>query len=110
MNVVDRQYGAALTTLKGRQYVFDDVSCMVAYVEGGTVADSQVSAWYVCDHAHPGVLIDAKSAFYAMGNGFRSPMRGDAAAFVNAADREAALSTKEGGSMDWNQVRSHFAK
>lgn len=110
MNVVDRQYGAALTTVKGRQYVFDDVSCMVAYVDGGTVAASQVAAWYVCDHAHPGTLIDATSASYALGNGFRSPMRGDAAAFVNTADRDAALGTNEGEAMNWDQVRSHLAK
>jgi hypothetical protein len=42
MNVVDRQYGAALVTEKGRQYVFDDVSCMVHFVAKGTVAEGQV--------------------------------------------------------------------
>lgn len=110
MNVVDRQYGAAIVTLKGRQYAFDDVACMVAYVNAGTVAEAQVAAWYVCDHAHQGVLIDATTAFYAQGNGFRSPMRGDAAAFVNAADRDVALKTKEGEAMDWKQIRSHFTQ
>ncbi len=110
MNVVDRQFGAALVTLKGRQYSFDDVSCMLAYVDGGSVADPQVAAWYVCDHAHPGVLIDATTAFYVQGDGFRSPMRGDAAAFVSIADRDAAMKVKEGEAMDWKQIRSHFKK
>ncbi len=110
MNVVDRQFGAALVTLKGRQYSFDDVSCMLAYVDGGSVADPQVAAWYVCDHAHPGVLIDATTAFYVQGDGFRSPMRGDAAAFVSIADRDVAMKVKEGEAMDWKQIRSHFKK
>lgn len=104
MNVVDRQYGAAITTLKGRQYVFDDIACMVHFVEAGTVAEGQVSGWYVCDHGKPGTLIDATTAFYLHGPSFRSPMRGDVAAFATDADREKA--NAEGAEMlDWNSAR-----
>jgi copper chaperone NosL len=105
MNVVDRQFGAALTTLKGRQYAFDDVSCMAAHVAKGTIAEGQVAAWYVCDHAHPGVLIDATKAYYLKGEGFRSPMRGDAAAFATKAERDAAMNAKGGEPMDWEPLR-----
>ncbi|MCB0769895.1 MAG: nitrous oxide reductase accessory protein NosL [Flavobacteriales bacterium] len=105
MNVVDRQYGAALTTLKGRQYAFDDVSCMAAHVAAGTIAEDQVAAWYVCDHANPGVLIDATKAYYVKGDGFHSPMRGDAAAFVSAKDRDDAMSARGGEPMDWELLR-----
>lgn len=105
MNVVDRQYGAALRTLKGRQYVFDDVQCMVQHVAKGTIAEDQVAAWYVCDHAHPGVLIDATKALYLQGEAYRSPMRGDAAAFVGVADRDAAAAVKGGRALDWEQLR-----
>jgi hypothetical protein len=48
MNVVDRQYGAALVTEKGRQYVFDDVSCMLQFVANGTVAEGQVQELGMC--------------------------------------------------------------
>lgn len=105
MNVVDRQYGAALRTVKGRQYVFDDVQCMIQHVSAGTIAEDQVAAWYVCDHAHPGTLIDALTALYLNGPGFRSPMRGDAAAFVNESDRSLAMEAKGGERMDWAQLR-----
>lgn len=105
MNVVDRQFGAALHTLKGRQYVFDDVQCMIQHVANGTIAEDQVDAWYVCDHAHPGVLIDATTAVYAKGPGFRSPMRGDAAAFATADDRTIAVKDKGGEELDWAQLR-----
>lgn len=105
MNVVDRQYGAALRTVKGRQYVFDDVQCMIQYVAKGDIAEDQVAAWYVCDHAHPGALIDAQKALYVNGPGFRSPMRGDAAAFVNEGDRDAAVKAKGGEEMNWGQLR-----
>jgi copper chaperone NosL len=105
MNVVDRQYGAALVTEKGRQYVFDDVSCMVHFVEKGTVAEGQVKAWYVCDHAKPGTLIDATTALYLHGPAFRSPMRGDVAAFAGAVERANASKQEGSTPLDWTSVR-----
>jgi len=105
MNVVDRQFGAALVTEKGRQYVFDDVACMVHFVAKGTVAESQVSAWYVCDHAAPGTLIDATTALYLHGPAFRSPMRGDVAAFAGEQARNTAAAQGAAQMMDWTAVR-----
>jgi len=110
MNVVDKQFGAALVTEKGRQYVFDDVSCMVHFVAKGTVAESQVEAWYVCDHAKPGTLIDATTALYLQGPAFRSPMRGDVAAYANEAERTKGAAQGESKPMDWTSVRQVLAK
>lgn len=105
MNVVDKQFGAALITLKGRQYVFDDISCMVKHVDAGTIAEGQVANWYVCDHAQPGVLIDATQAHYLHGPAFRSPMRGDVAAFASEETRERATVEGRTEALDWQAVR-----
>lgn len=102
MNVVDRKFGAAFTTAKGRQYVFDDAACMLRFVAQGTVAEDQVARWYVCDHAHPGTLIDATAAHYKHGAAFRSPMRGDVAAFATEAERDQAPA---GEPLDWERAR-----
>lgn len=110
MNVVDRQYGAAITTQKGRQYVFDDISCMVQFVQAGTVAEAQVSGWYVCDHTKPGTLIDATTAFYLTGAAFRSPMRGDMAAFPTAVARDGVKVQGTTEALDWNGVRARATK
>lgn len=105
MNVVDKQFGAALITQKGRQYVFDDISCMVKHVEAGTIAEGQVVGWYVCDHSAPGTLIDATSALYLHGPAFRSPMRGDVAAFASEETRTRASVDGMSESLDWQAVR-----
>ena len=110
MNVVDKKFGAAITTQKGRQYVFDDISCMVLHVEKGTVAEEQVATWSVCDHAEPGKLIDATSAFYLHGPEFRSPMRGDVAAFSTEEEREKAASNTKAEKLDWNAARELLKK
>lgn len=105
MNVVDQRFCAAILTAKGRQYAFDDAACMVQFVAKGTVAEDQVASWWVCDHAHPGSLIDAATAFYKQGPAYRSPMRGDMAAFASATDRDRAA---EGELMDWPQARKRL--
>lgn len=105
MNVVDKQFGAALTTQKGRQYVFDDISCMVQFVQAGTVAETQVATWHVCDHSKPGTLIDATTAFYLHGTAFRSPMRGDVAAFATATVRDQRKGEGAAEALDWEGAR-----
>lgn len=105
MNVVDQRFAAAIITKAGRQYVFDDAVCMVPFVVGGTVAEDQVAGWYVCDHAHPGALLDATKAFYVHGPAYRSPMRGDVAAFNTAADRDQAQGHEGGEALDWEQAK-----
>jgi copper chaperone NosL len=106
MNVVDKQFGAALITQKGRQYVFDDISCMVKHVQSGTIAEGQVSDWYVCDHSAPGTLIDATQALYLHGPSFRSPMRGDVAAFRSEEQRNLAKGKASDEAIDWERVRA----
>ena len=105
MNVVDQRFAAAIITKAGRLYVFDDAVCMVPFVIGGTVAEDQVAGWYVCDHAHPGALLDATKAFYVHGPAYRSPMRGDVAAFATAADRDQAQGHEGGEALDWEHAK-----
>ncbi len=109
MNVVDRQFAAVLITEKGRQYAFDDISCMVEYLENGTVAADQVAGLHVCDHAAPGRFIDATTAFYLHGAQFRSPMRGDMAAFATKEARSAAKKD-DNVELDWSGVKERSKK
>lgn len=109
MNVVDQHYAAALVTKKGRQYVFDDLACMVQYVADGAIAEDQVAKWYICDHANPGMLCDATQAHYLSGPAFRSPMRGDMAAFCDPAVSEKAVADGV-RRLDWNAARTEILK
>ena len=110
MNVVDRKFGAALVTSKGRRYVFDGVECLVPFVNDGQLDATDVAQWWVCDHAHPGRLLDATKASFAHGDSYRSPMRGDVAAFLTEDQCRKAQVGSEDGPMDWTAVRTTLAK
>ena len=110
MNVVDRHFGAAIVTTKGRAYIFDAPECMVHFVGGGAGAKTEVSAYYVADFAHPGVLIDATKALYLHASNIRSPMGGDCAAFATSNDREIAVKDHPGEPLDWKGVEQLFGR
>ncbi len=105
MNVMDKRFASAIITNGGRQYVFDGVECMVPFVAGGAVANVEVAGWYVCDHAHPGTLLNAATAAYVHGPAYRSPMRGDMAAFASTAERDQALGRDGGEALDWEHAK-----
>lgn len=102
MNVMDKKFAAAITTVKGRNYVFDGPECMVPFVtKDAKVPEAEVKTWYVSDFAHPGALLDATTAFYLHSTKLHSPMNGDVAAFSTEAERTAAEEEFPGEELDW---------
>lgn len=109
MNVVDAKFGAAIQTVKGRNYIFDAPECMVPFTgPKGHLVEQEVKAWYVSDFAHPGTLLDATKAFYLHAPALKSPMRGNVAAFATEADRQVAMEHFPGEALDWPAVNKLF--
>ncbi|MBP7515291.1 MAG: nitrous oxide reductase accessory protein NosL [Flavobacteriales bacterium] len=109
MNVVDQQFASAIVTKKGRTYAFDSPECMVQHVADGSIDETEVASWWVCDHAHPGTLIDATKAHYLSSPELRSPMNGNTAAFALEADRTNTATSFPGETLDWSAVRKRLA-
>ncbi|MEO8590978.1 MAG: nitrous oxide reductase accessory protein NosL [Flavobacteriales bacterium] len=110
MNVMDQHFASAIVTKKGRTYAFDSPECMVQHVAEGRVAEDKVAGWWVCDHAHPGVVIDATQAFFLLAPELHSPMNGNVAAFASETDRDAALVKSTGEPLDWKQARKQLTQ
>lgn len=110
MNVSDPRFAAVIMTTKGRQYSFDGPECMVSFVTQGSLPEAEVAQWYVSDFEHPSVLLDATKALYVHGPAFRSPMRGDVAAFASKVDRDKAVKDLGGDPMDWPDARKQLAR
>ncbi|MGV9013506.1 MAG: nitrous oxide reductase accessory protein NosL [Flavobacteriales bacterium] len=111
MNVMDKKFAAAISTVKGRSYVFDGPECMVPYVmTDAKVAEADVKTWYVTDFTHPGVLLDATKAYFLHSPKLRSPMNGNVAAFSTEGDRKAAEAEFPGEEMDWAGAKRLLAE
>ena len=106
MNVMDRQFAAAIMTKGGRTYAFDSPECMVRHVADGRIAEEQVQGWWVSDHEHPGTLLDATKALYLHASTLHSPMNGNVAAFPDAHARDQAMREHPGEALDWPSTRA----
>lgn len=97
MTITDKQFGSEIVTRTGKTYAFDAVECMLGwYASEGVVKTDQVHSLWVADHAHPGTLIDARTACYVESESLHSPMGLNVAAFASSADCDAALSKHSG--------------
>ncbi len=89
MTITDAAFAAELTTKKGRQYVFDDLSCMKDYIKENS--GLEIAGYYVTDFIHPGQFVNLSDATLIQSDSLRSPMGGNIAGF---ADRDSAVSYK----------------
>lgn len=81
MTIMDKKFGAEVVTTKGKVYKFDDVNCMVNFLNSGFLDDRDVAFRLVVDYSQPGKLIPADEAFFIKSPEIRSPMASQVASF-----------------------------
>ena len=89
MTITDQKYATQLITEKGRNYKFDDISCMVDY-ESSNAETIGKAKTYVVDFPS-GAFIETNTATFIKGGNIKSPMGGNMQAFKDkaAADKAA---------------------
>lgn len=108
MNIVDNKYGGEIVTSKGKIFKFDAVSCMFEYYKDKS--DQQKDLVFVTDFAHPGKLIDAKTAFFLDSDKLSSPMGADIAGFETKVEMENIQKLFPGKVLNWQQLTKFAIK
>ena len=104
MTISDARFGSQLVTTKGRTYNFDDVQCLLSFVEEGGVARAEVAHCYLSDYADGGKLVPADSLLLLKSESLKSPMRGDIAAFLSVEALEEVREVHGGERMTWKDL------
>lgn len=81
MTITEPAFAAQLTTVQGRHYLFDDVSCMAGYWKENP--NLKYDQFYVADVCNAPVFIDVEKATFLHSEDFRSPMGGNIGGFAN---------------------------
>lgn len=110
MTIMNDKFGAELITTKGKVFKFDDLICMVAFIKDQKLEETNISQKLVADFLNDHQLIDATNATYFVGDELNSPMRGNAAAFLNEQDATQFQNNKNGSVLQWNEVVAKFNK
>lgn len=104
MTIIDKKFGAEIISIKGKVFKFDDIICMIEFLNSGIITENQISKKLVIDFQNENSFIEVEQATFYVSNELHSPMNGNAAAFIN---KEAAIKYQDGKQgliMDWNQV------
>lgn len=96
MSIADARFAAEVLTKKGKVYKFDDVHCMAAFLQARAVELSAIHQTLVADYNEPQRFIEVGKAEFVIGSAIKSPMGGNAAAFVTAQAATATATQFEG--------------
>jgi copper chaperone NosL len=81
MTITDPKFATQVVTTKGRQYIFDDMVCLIAFGKDNKNLD--ITGYYVADYMQPQQFILIEKAMILESDSLRSPMGGNYAAFAN---------------------------
>lgn len=98
MTIMDKQFAAELLNKNGKAFKFDDMICMLDYMQH----KKEMTA-YVADFK-TGELTKASTMFFIKDAALKTPMGGSIAAFSNRSD--AAAKYPSAKLMSWNELNS----
>lgn len=101
MGISDERFGAEVLTKKGRDYKFDDLSCMKEFLNDGLVAEEEVHSLWVIDFSKPEKLINVANSFLLHNEELKSPMGSNIAAFEDKKQLDEYFSQYAGQILTW---------
>lgn len=110
MSISDTRYGASLLTEKGKEYKFDDLQCLVTWMNEGTVAPGDIKSIWMMNFSNPGEYIAAEKAEYLIHNSLKSPMASQSAAFASAEGAAKVEGTTPADLMSWADLKNRLSK
>lgn len=102
MSISESHFASELITKKGRAYKFDDMSCMLEYINN--IKKSDIQTYYVGSYQKDNLLIDASKAWYVKHEELRSPMGGNIAAFETKEEASDYAGKNGATVIDWNAL------
>jgi copper chaperone NosL len=109
MTIMDKKFGGEVVTLKGKVYKFDDVNCMVNFLNSGFLDDRDVAFKLVVDYSRPGQFIAADEAFYIKSPDIRSPMASQVASFeTEESKNEYKMQWSNSIYLTWGELTTQY--
>lgn len=108
MKLMDERFGAQLVTDKGRIYMFDDVNCMVEFMDSDEGKRHLYAYELIVDYSNPGELLDVHYTFFLKTDEIRTPMNSKIIALPNRETQEEFKADIGGILLGWGEIRANF--
>ena len=105
MTVSDPKFGAEIITVKGKIYKFDDMHCILSFINNKMLDIKEIKEVYLTDFASSNhQLIKATDALLIQSEKLNSPMNGNIAATIDTHSIKDLIEKYQGTSVSWNQL------
>ena len=102
MTVTHAAFASQINTAKGRQYVFDDLGCMIAYTKENKQEKGDIL--YVADFCKPESFLEVNKTRFMYSDSLRSPMRGNMAGFSSPDSLNVYMNRYHGKEISWTEL------
>lgn len=106
MTIVDKQHASQYVTVKGKQFKFDAIECMLNDLSEKTI--DNISILLVADYGNPETMTDAKNATYLMSEEIKSPMGAFLSAFSEEEKATKLILTDEDKIYTWLSIKEKY--
>jgi copper chaperone NosL len=111
MTLADDKFGGELVTKKGKAFKFDDIKCMVTFLNSADGKANEYSYELVVDYGHEADefdLVPVADAYFIQSTEVKSPMAGNIAAFKDQIEQQDYQKKWNATVLSWNEVKEAF--
>ena len=108
MGIADLRFGGEIITKKGKVYKFDDMKCVMGFINSGTVKEGEVSKILFMNFDKPNEFLDVNNAFFIISKDLRSPMNGNVSCYKSKEAAENMLKGKTGEIVTWSTLQQRI--
>lgn len=105
MRIADTKFGAEIITAKGKLYKFDDIKCMIDFMNSELLSDEKIKNLYAVNYINSQVLLNVNEATFLKSSNLRSPMNSGIAAFGSLTESESFTNDFPGEILTWQQLQ-----
>ncbi|MBX7108712.1 MAG: nitrous oxide reductase accessory protein NosL [Chitinophagales bacterium] len=104
MTIMDAKFAGELITQKGKVLRFDDMHCVLAYMQSGALHNQKIAGIYVTDFSGGHPFVNVEQAYFLSNSKLQSPMNGNVAAF-SVMDSLRKVQAQSGGEIiTWQEL------
>ena len=101
MSISDARFGGELVTAKGKAYKFDDMRCLISFLDAGGIEKKDLKEIYLTDFSGTHALRKKSEMILYKSDAFRTPMNGNIAAFSSRDSLNAIKTNFPGAEINW---------
>ena len=104
MGIVDPKFGGEVVTKKSKVYKFDDLVCMVRFLQSGTLNEEEIAKKVIINYENKDEFLDVSKTVFWTSPELRSPMGSNTAAFSSRQAADKVKAGKEGQVFTWDEL------